>query len=597
MMRNFIRSLSIFLLILFFGIWPGACTISNVKGKEKKKPNVILVLTDDQGYGDLACHGNSRIKTPNLDDFYNESIRFTNFHVATTCSPTRSGLMTGRYCNAVGAWHTIMSRYFLRKGETTIANIFSNAGYETAMFGKWHLGDNYPYRPQDRGFKTTVTHEAGGVGQITDHWNNDYFDDTYLRNGVPEKFSGYCTDIWFSEALKFIEENTDKPFFCFISTNAPHGPFHVDSAYIEPYLNDELIKNPNFYGMITNVDENFGKLEARLKELEIADNTLLIFMTDNGTSKGLSNGFNAGMRGIKGSEYDGGHRVPFFIRWKDGRLNGGKDIPSIASYIDVLPTLADLCEIKIPSELKLHGKSLKPLLENKNAEWPERTLFADTQRELHLRKWKKSAVMTDRWRLINANELYDMTIDSGQINNVADEYPEVVNKLRADYDEWWEMISVKSDQFSSIPIVPGTTRLTSMDINTEGMVPWNQEQVRAGDVKNGFWMVGFSEKGRYLLKMYRYPKESGLALGDSAAPGEAVDGGQAYPEGKALRIVGAGVKLGKSVSEIKLDSTLLSADIIVSVPETGDMKLQLWFELADGRKMVPYYTYVSKIEN
>jgi arylsulfatase A-like enzyme len=582
--------------LILLGLLTANCTVSIEA--EKAKPNVILILTDDQGYGDVAAHGNPLIKTPNMDKLHNESMRFTNFHVATTCSPTRSGVMTGRYCNAVGVWHTILSRSNLRKDETTIADIFSNAGYETAMFGKWHLGDNYPYRPQDRGFKTTVIHGAGGVGQIADHWNNDYFDDTYFRNGNPEKFEGYCTDIWFQEATKFVEKNTDKPFFCYISTNAPHGPFHVDSTYIKPYMGIEQIKNPNFYGMITNIDDNIGKLEARLQELNLADNTILVFMTDNGTSAGRQNGYNAGMRGQKGSEYEGGHRVPFFIRWKDGKVSGGKDITKITGYTDILPTLADLCEIEIPSELELHGKSLKPLLENTADIWEDRTLFADTQRAFHLEKYKRFSVMTDQWRLVNETELYDMTTDPGQETDVAAAHPDVVENLMQEYEGWWNEVSLKSDEFSAISIAPskiGITRLTSMDINTKGGVPWNQNQVRFGQVGNGYYMLDFEETGTYAINMYRYPEESRLGLHDEAPIGHPVDGGKPYVKGAKLDIINAGLELNGSLYGNSVNSNAQYASVKIDIKEKGEYKLEAWFELADGTKMVPYFMHIERL--
>lgn len=199
-----------------------------------QKPNIIFILTDDQGYGDLACHGNSWIKTPHLDKLYSESIRFTNFHVGTTSAPTRAGLMSGKYCNKVGVWHTINGREMLSEDVEILPELLKEAGYQTGIFGKWHLGDSYPFRPQDRGFDEVLIHGGGGVGQQPDYWNNDYFDDTYFHNGNPEKFSGYCTDIWFSEAIKFIRNNKRRPFFCYIPTNAPHSPFHVEEKYMSP---------------------------------------------------------------------------------------------------------------------------------------------------------------------------------------------------------------------------------------------------------------------------------------------------------------------------------------------------------------------------
>ena len=188
-------------------------------------PNIILVITDDQGFGDFGFSGNQHIKTPHIDKFRNNSILLDNFHVDPTCSPTRAALLTGRYSNRTGVWHTVQGRNLLRKREITLPDILSNNGYKTGIFGKWHLGHNYPYRAQDRGFKHVVIHSAGGVGQAPDYWGNDYFDDTYIKNGIYEKFNGFCTDIWFDEAIKFIKENKNKPFFAYISTNAPHGPF------------------------------------------------------------------------------------------------------------------------------------------------------------------------------------------------------------------------------------------------------------------------------------------------------------------------------------------------------------------------------------
>ena len=327
--------------------------LNNKHHKVPAKPNIIFILTDDQGYGDLGCEGNPWIKTPSMDTLFAESVRFTNFHTGTTCAPSRAGLMTGKYCNKVGVWHTIKGREILSSEENTLAGWLKEAGYRTGIFGKWHLGDNYPYRPQDRGFDEVLIHGGGGVGQEPDYWNNDYFDDTYFHNGKAEKYNGYCTDIWFSEALKFIENNKNGPFFCYLSTNAPHHPYYVEAKYSDPYKNNPDIPHPDFYGMISNLDENLGRLREALDSLGLSTNTILVFMSDNGTSGGVEfgkdgeimAGYNAGMRGKKGSPYDGGHRVPFFLYWPDGGIPGGKDVSTITSYIDFVPTILDLCGI------------------------------------------------------------------------------------------------------------------------------------------------------------------------------------------------------------------------------------------------------------
>ncbi len=288
-----------------------------------KRPNVILVLTDDQGYPPLGANGHPFIRTPHLDAFHGEAVRFEQCHSGTTCAPTRAGLFTGRYCNSTGVWHTIGGRSLLRRDEWTLADALRDTGYRTALFGKWHLGDEYPYRPQDRGFETTIVHGGGGIGQGPDWWGNDYFDDTYLVNGAPKAFSGYCTDVFFREAMAFISDNRAAPFFCVISTNAPHSPYNVEPRYQQPYAGAAKTENyARFLGMITNIDENFGALRAHLQTLALEQDTLLMFMSDNGqcgfAAYPEGDAYNAGMRGFKGSMYEGGHR-PMACAFARGR--------------------------------------------------------------------------------------------------------------------------------------------------------------------------------------------------------------------------------------------------------------------------------------
>jgi arylsulfatase A-like enzyme len=249
------------------------------------RPNIVLVMTDDQGYGNLSCHGNPDVQTPHLDQLYHQSVRFKNFHVDPTCAPTRAALITGRYSLSTGVWHTIAGRSFLHPEETTIPNTLKDAGYATGMFGKWHLGDNYPCLPHDRGFDQAVYHGGGGIGQTPDQWGNDYFDDRYLHIGKPKQFKGYCTDVWFDEAMKFMSTKRDAPFFCYLLPNAPHGPYLVDEKYSKQFVKKGFSQNrANFYGMLVNMDENMGRLESFLKNEGLRDNTLVIFMTDNGTA-------------------------------------------------------------------------------------------------------------------------------------------------------------------------------------------------------------------------------------------------------------------------------------------------------------------------
>lgn len=579
-------------------------TLSPFEPAVAQKPNVIFILTDDQGYGDLACNGNPWIKTPNMDKLYSQSVRFTNFHVATTCAPTRAGLMTGQYCNKVGVWHTINGREILSAEETTLPQTMGKAGYSTAIFGKWHLGDNYPFRPQDRGFDEVLIHGGGGVGQQPDCWNNDYFDDTYLHNGKPKKFKGYCTDVWYSEAIKFIKKNKNSPFFCYIPSNAPHGPYNVEDRYSELYKNNPNIPNPNFYGMITNLDENIGKLRTVLDSLGLAENTILIFMTDNGTADGvkfgkdgkLVAGYNAEMRGVKGSPYDGGHRVPFFIYWPKGKITNGKDISNITSYIDFMPTVLDLCGVKQATKNAIDGLSLKPLIYGSTKKWPKRTLFSDTQREEFLVKWKQCASMTDRWRMIGKDELYDMTTDPGQKDNVALAHPDVVDSLRSAYETWWNDVSQNAEEYNRVKIGTSfepTIRLNSHDCHAEkGLPAWSQEMVRAATGKNGFWAIEVVKDGEYEFELRRWPVESGLSLSDAALAGDPVPGGKPYLKGEAIAFAKVKIEIDGKTYEKKVDNSANGIVFMVKLKK-GNYSLTTWLTDNKGNERGAYYVYIN----
>jgi arylsulfatase A-like enzyme len=548
-------------------------------GAEGAPPNVVLVITDDQGYGDLSCHGNSVLKTPNLDKLHSQSVRLDDFHVSPTCSPTRAALMTGRYCNRTGVWHTVMGRSLLSKDEVTMADVFAASGYRTGIFGKWHLGDNYPFRPQDRGFDETLVHGGGGIGNTQDYWGNDYFDDSYFRNGKPEKFTGYCTDVWFAEAMKFVEANKDRPFFCYLPTNAPHGPFRVPDKYSAPYWGKGV--KALFCGMIANIDENMGWLTDKLKELGIDDNTILIFMTDNGTSGGR---FHVGMRGRKGSEYDGGHRVPFFIRWPAGGVGGGVDVERLTAHIDLLPTLIDLCGLEKPEGVKFDGDSLVPLLKGDDKDWPDRTIITDSQRINMPIKWRKSAVMTDRWRLVNGEELYDIKADPGQSTNVADKHPQVFAELRAEYEKWWADTSKRFLEHCEIIVGsdhenPAT--LTSHDWHAHG--PWNQDQIRQGQKHNSYWVVEVARDAEYEIELRRWPKEADAPIT------AAIDGGQAISAQKArLKIADF-----DQTKQVPKDAKAVTFKTQL---KAGKTRLQTWFIDGEDESRGAYYVYAKRID-
>lgn len=594
------------LLIAALGFLVSCKSEVNKKDESKleTKPNIIIVITDDQGYGDLGHTGNPIIKTPSIDKFAKEALSLSNYHVGTTCAPTRAGLLTGRNCNRNGVWHTIMGASILNREEVTLANVFKENGYKTGMFGKWHLGDNHPFAPQDRGFDETFYHGGGGVGQTPDYWNNDYFDDTYFRNGTPEKAEGYCTNVWFDEAIKFIETKKDDQFLCYLSLNAPHSPYNVPQEYYDMYKDENLLETQKrFYGMITNIDTNFSRLLNKLDDLKIADNTIVIFTTDNGTSNGykVDNktgeflGYNVEMRGTKGSEYDGGHRVPFIIRWPNGKLEAGKSLSDLTAHVDVLPTLATMAGIDFSPSKIMDGRDISSYLLG-TSKIQERYLVTDTQRISWPEKGKNSCVMNGDWRLVNGNELYNIKEDTGQMNNLAELHGERVDKMNAYYDSWWESV-IAETKYSTIDLgVDEVNVITCHDARTiDYLPPWNQRAIRNGKpMKPAPFFVNFTEAGRYKFKLGRWPSESGAALGaeikDEIPPTAVTDG---RVRGVAMKFKKAFIKIGDESIAIAVDNVAQTADLEMMV-EKGKTELLAWFELENGDLTNAFYVNVEK---
>ena len=578
----------------FLLITIASCTVAMpaLSGEAKKpsvakamedKPNVVIVITDDQGYGDVAFTGNPAIKTPTIDKLRSQGMLLNDFHVDPTCAPTRSALMTGRYSNRVGVWHTVQGRSMLRRREITMADIFGQNGYATGMFGKWHLGDCYPYRPEDRGFQHVVYHSAGGVGQAPDYWGNDYFDDTYIVNGKLQRFEGFCTDVWFEEGMKFIKANKDKPFFAYISLNAPHKPLYCPEEYSKPYENNPKVSHPEFYGMVTNIDDNMAKLMAMLEREGLADNTILVFMTDNGTAGGLADGrgYDGGMRGMKNSEYDGGHRVPFIIRWPHGRIAAGKSIENLTAHIDILPTFIELCGLKAP-EVRFDGRSLRELLYTDGKNWPDRALVVESQRVVDPIKWRKSAVMTDKWRLVNGKELFDLAADPKQAKDVAGQFPEVVKRLRGAYDTFWNDVSREHDLTSYMVI--GSDRspivsLSSHDWLIDRLPPWNQPHIKNGDVAEvSYWAIEVERDGDYEISLRRWPVEADKGINDGTY-------------GKAFNYTKARLRVG-DIDETK-DIPPGAKEVTFKVSlKKGVTKLAPVF-IGPELTATPYYAYVT----
>lgn len=416
--------------------YPGIASAG--KGSTNKRPNIVMILTDDQGYGDIGCHGNDILKTPNIDRLARDGVEFTNFCVYPVCSPTRAGLMTGRYCYRTGVVDTYLGRSMMYPEEFTIAEALKSAGYRSGIFGKWHLGDNYPMRAIDQGFDESLICRGGGLAQPSGPPDNGYFDPIIERNGVPFKSKGYCTDIFTDAAIDYIKKHKDEPFFTYVAYNAPHVPLEIDPKYIEPYkaagLDDITAAT---YGMITNVDENVGRILQTLHDLKLEENTIVIFFTDNGPQYPR---YNSGLRDAKGSVYEGGIHVPFFIRWPE-KLQTGKKIDTMSAHIDLMPTLLDACGVKAPDAPKMDGISLMPLLTGDDVKWPDRYLFFQWHRGDEPRLYENCAVRSQRYKLVNGKELYDLVADPGEVNDVSAGHPVTVNRMRSAYEECMKDVS------------------------------------------------------------------------------------------------------------------------------------------------------------
>ena len=415
-----------------------------------ERPNIILVMPDDAGYGDYACLGNPISSTPSVDEFKKQSLLFTQYHTSPTCSPTRAGLMSGRHEFKNGVTHTILGRERMALSTYTLPQMLKSVGYTTGIFGKWHLGDEEAYRPENRGFDEVYIHGSGGIGTAGDVPGNSNINPTLWHNGKFEKTTGYCTDLFFTRAIQWMDEQrkAGKPFFAYIPPNAVHAPYVVPEAYYRQYIGKPKVTEDlaKYFGMLENIDTNFGVLLTRLKEWGIEDNTLVIYLgSDNGAvrSKAI---FNAGMKGGKNTSYQGGTRVPGFFRWPAGGIPSGAECDALSAHLDLYPTLAEITGATLSAEEKsqFEGRSLAPLLKNPKAGWEDRTLVHHAGRwptgQAEKFKFTKSAIQNSRFSLVNNEELYDLKADPGENTNVIDRYPEVVSQLRAAYEQWWQEV-------------------------------------------------------------------------------------------------------------------------------------------------------------
>ena len=483
-------------------------------GTKATRPNVVLVMTDDQGYGDLGLHGNKHLVTPNIDHFGQDGIQFTRFYVSPVCAPTRASLMTGRYHYRTGVIHTSRGGAKMFGDEITIAEILTEAGYRTGIFGKWHLGDNYPMRPQDQGFSECLVHRSGGIGQTPDK-PNSYFDSRLLHNGHEVNAKGYCTDVFFDAALKFIEQNKVQPFFAYVPLNAPHTPLEVSDELVKPYLDKGLDETTaKVYAMVQNIDENFGRLLSKLGELKLRDNTLVIFLTDNGAQQKR---FNGDLRGRKASVYEGGIRVPCFVQWP-AQLEGRKKIDRIAAHIDLLPTIVEACagsDFLTPTESRprnrLDGVSLLPLLHGETDGQARRLLFFQCHRGLTPTHFQNAAVVSQDFKLVCSPgtfsredfslraetkfELYNLAEDTAESKDVTQKNEKTLLKLQAEYIDWFR--NVKSTR----NFAPGVIHIGESNLDRIHLCRYQDATYRDGRPIG--WPVNIVERSRYDLAIRR----------------------------------------------------------------------------------------------
>lgn len=490
----------------------------------ERPPNIVLVMTDDQGWGDLGVHGNPVIETPNLDAMASRSVRLTYFYVSPVCTPTRASLMTGRYNYRTRAIDTYIGRTMMEPEEVTVAEVLRDGGYATGIFGKWHLGDCYPMRPQDQGFDEVLVHRGGGIGQPSDPPGGErkYTDPVLFHNGRRYEATGYCTDVYFNHAMRWIEtqNQAEKPFFAYIPTNCPHGPWgDVPNELLEKYrakdISPVLLGNQRSddrvargFAMIENIDQNVGRLFASLERLGISETTIVIFLCDNGP---YSPRYVGNMRGRKGQVYEGGIRSPFFVHWP-ARLSPGEKGNKPAAHIDVMPTLLEMAGISCPKGLSLDGRSILPLIEGKAADWPERTLCWQWHRGNVPELYRHFAIRRGRWKLLNPNgspeqaqptpdgkqnatvrgnlELYDLETDPREQINLVAKHPDVVASLRAEYENWFRDVSTtRPDNYAPPRIILGSEQqpvvvLTKQEWRREGGQGWGM---------HGHWLVRVAE--------------------------------------------------------------------------------------------------------
>ena len=538
---------------------------------EVERPNVIIIFTDDQGYGDLSAHGNPILQTPNLDKLHDESVRFSNFHVAPVCTPSRGELMTGLYALRNKASMVPAGRNLMRRDVVTMPEVFAANGYATGHFGKWHLGDTYPHRPMDRGFQRVVWHKGWGLASEIEY-DNDYYYTRYLDEMEVKYSDRFCANLWFDKAMEWMDEQieTERPFFTYIALNTPHSPFHSlekDFTKYKDKVDDPLVAH--FFGLISNIDQNYARLENWLREKQIRDDTLIVYMNDNGTSRG-ERIYNAGMRGKKGSGYEGGHRAICFFRWPSGNFGAPRTIDYASHITDLLPTFVDQFEFELPpTAFAFDGLSLKEVLNNPEQSFRDRKLIVQFGSRHRPSKYYRSCVVWDHWRLNGEGELYDISQDPGQTDDVSSRYPQIAAELKTYYDNYWTSIEDSIDVVEPVVVGHGYETYTDLTCNNWVEVDFeNQRRVAGGNSMGGIWQIEAEKGGKYKVQLSRWPFHMNRSLADKGP--ETTIGGSPIDAGRAFPITAASLSIDGS-------------EPIVAQANPGDTSVELHIEIDPGR--------------
>jgi arylsulfatase A-like enzyme len=574
MKKYFILVVIVIILLLFIGV------IYNKNKSYEQPPNILLILTDNQSYYELGCNGHSIVQTPNIDKFASEGVVFDHFYASPFCSPSRAELLTGKYALRLGIHNTIGGVSFIAASEPLLPGYLKKEGYTSGVFGKWHLGNEYPYNPLYRGFERSFIHDGGGIGQLPDYYGNTHINAHYNNNGEIVPSNGFSSDVLFRKAKNFIEENKDDPFFCFVSTPATHAPWQAHPKKLKE-LEQRGVKGDNkemaLYSMIENIDDNVGEILKYLDNSGLSENTLVIIATDQGMRyRGLSNPPPEKDFGLPDHVFDRRHHV-FCMMQYPGLTKSSFTIKNLTGIIDIPPTILDVCGIPVPKTMD--GKSLKSLLTGNDNDWDnDRTIIIQCPRQRKRAKNRNVSVKTRKWRLINGKLLFDAEDDPYQLSDVSNQYPKVVDSLNAIYADFWKGLPSEKDvlprHFIGAKEAP-EIRLNAMDWYL-GDSPWTQAQI--GKIGyQGTWAVDVVNPGRYQFELRRYPRETS----------------------KPIEATHAVIKVGDAMAETPLKRSENRAVLNMAL-DKGSYELQTLFkdEKSSGKteEWGTYFVYVRYLD-